>query len=58
MKRLVILTLIFLTACTSSATTPTPASFFDVPPVTPTQAFGTTPQPPVDATPATSQSVP
>lgn len=44
MKRLIALPLIFLTAC-SSASNPTPASFFDVTPAAPTQALGTAPEP-------------
>lgn len=43
MKRILISTLIFLTACSSPQ--PTPASFFDASPVSPTQALGTTPEP-------------
>lgn len=45
MKRLLILTLITLAACTSAPTTPTPASFFDGTPASPTLALDTTPQP-------------
>lgn len=43
MKRIVLLALTFLTAC--STPQPTPASFFDVSPVSPTQALGATPEP-------------
>lgn len=55
MKRILLLTLIFLTACSSS---PTPASFFDVPPVTSTPVLGTTPGPipPAEATPLGAES--
>lgn len=42
MKRIVTLTLIFLTAC--STPQPTPASFFDGSPVPPTLMLGTTPE--------------
>lgn len=41
MKRILALALILLTAC-SPTSTPTPASFFNVEPVTPTQALGQT----------------
>lgn len=43
MKHILILTLIFLTACATPQ--PTPASFFDASPVSPTQALGATPEP-------------
>jgi Tol biopolymer transport system component len=43
MKRIILLALIFLTAC--STPQPTPASFFDVSPVSPTQALAATPEP-------------
>lgn len=45
MKRFAILTLIFLTACTSPSSTPTPASLFDGSPVPPTLAFDSSSQP-------------
>jgi Tol biopolymer transport system component len=43
MKRIILLALIFLNAC--STPQPTPASFFDVSPVSPTQALAATPEP-------------
>ncbi|HND50295.1 MAG TPA: hypothetical protein PLL95_17135 [Anaerolineales bacterium] len=45
MKRFLILTMIVLTACTSTPATPTPASFFDASPVPPTLAVVSSPQP-------------
>lgn len=51
MRRIFTLGLIFLTAC---APAPTPASYFDAAPVTPTQALGKTPE----ALPATAEPAP
>ena len=52
MKRIYALVLIFLAACSP---TPTPASFFDSAPVTPTQALGQTPEAVPAATEVPSQ---
>lgn len=53
MKRIILSALIFLTACSSPQ--PTPASFFDASPVSPTQALGATPEP---LTPVTEAAFP
>ncbi|MBI3163714.1 MAG: PD40 domain-containing protein [Chloroflexi bacterium] len=55
MKRLILPTLILLSAC---APTPTPASFFDTGPVTPTQALGQTPEAVPAATETPQQTEP
>ena len=54
MKRLFVIALIMLTACTSTPATPTPASFFDLSPVPPTLAVDSSPQP----IPSTDQVLP
>jgi len=60
MKRFLILTMIVLTACTSTPATPTPASFFDASPVPPTLSVDSFPQsiPPTDSVlPAVTEPV-